>query len=176
MPRQAISLAKMIAKSYIRKNLTFYNKKYLSSGKLEALVYSKIAILELCGWIELSMDDMVRTCAKKNLKSAPYLKHVEKQIIWKTWGFDYEADFKDMIVRLVGLIVFEKIESKLTSSDLQKFKAALGTLKTIRNSEGHTYLKGLTRNIIAPSATMALHKDVEKGLLEFEKRLLRYKA
>lgn len=166
----------MIKKSYIRKNLKFYDQKYLSSvGKLEALAFSKLALLELCGWIEISMDELIIQCAKKHLKSGDNLKLVTNVIVKKTYGFDYDSHFRMMLLRVIGLIAVETIERRLDQQKLQVFKSALKTLKESRDREAHTYLKGVARSIISPSVTVSLHSDVESGLLEFERAIIAYR-
>lgn len=63
----------MIAKSYIRKTLNVCKSKYSNAlGNFETLSFSKLAVLELCGWIEVSIDDIVINCANKHLKNEKY--------------------------------------------------------------------------------------------------------
>ena len=58
----------MIGKTNIERNIkqlkTNFNKT--NSPKLE-LFYSKLAIIELCGWIEESMDDIVLRCSNPKI-------------------------------------------------------------------------------------------------------------
>ena len=50
----------MIAKSYILANLNALDARYKRASRAkDALFASKLALLELCGWIEESMDDIV---------------------------------------------------------------------------------------------------------------------
>jgi hypothetical protein len=54
----------MIAKTYILNNLSTIEKLYNDSSSIKnSLFYSKLAILELCGWTEESMDDIIKKCA-----------------------------------------------------------------------------------------------------------------
>ena len=58
----------MIARSYILTNLKTLDRKYnRATSTRDSLFYSKLAILELCGWIEESMDDIVLRCACRHL-------------------------------------------------------------------------------------------------------------
>jgi len=45
--------------------------------------------------------------------------------------------------------------------------AALTSLKTQRNTEAHTHLRGTTRTINAPSVTIAQFQPLYEGLMEF---------
>lgn len=159
----------MIARSYIRKNLDFCTKRYNKArGKKEAMLLAKMSILELCGWIELSFDDIILSCAKRNLRDAGNLKFIKKDVVERTFGFEYEKHFTGMLIRLIGMIEFERLEKKVNPSKLAKFKAALGRLKVERDKEAHTYIKGTTRTLTAPSVIQSLLNDVDEGLSEFE--------
>ena len=162
----------MVARSYIKNNLAFCAKKHAAaSSKLESIFYSKMAILELCGWVEQSFDELVISCAKKNLFDADRLKYLTKTVVGRTYGFEYEAHFSIMLSRLIGLIEFEKIEKKLDLSKLAKFKAALSSLKAERDREAHTYIKGTTKTLSAPSIYQNLYNDIDAGLQEFETQI-----
>lgn len=161
----------MVARSYIKKNLSFCAKKHAVAGKKEALFLAKMAILELCGWIELSFDEIIRKCAKKHLRNPDSIKFIEKDVIGRTYGFEYDKHFSGMMIRLIGLVKFELIETRIDQKKLTKMKAALRTLKVERDREAHTYLKGTTRTISAPSAVQSLFNDVDAALMEFEREL-----
>jgi hypothetical protein len=165
-----LQVIKVIAKSYITTNLTHINRKYLqATSHQEALFFSKLAILELCGWIEESMDDIILRCATRHLKKVTNRDYCEKDIVAKTFGFDYDRNFRFMLIRLVGLINVEVLESKVDTHKLASLVAALQTLKAQRNKEAHTHVKGVTRNINAPSLTMAQFQPLYEGLCEFDR-------
>ena len=101
----------MIAKSYILENLRSLDYRYRNARSAkEALFCSKLAILELCGWIEESMDDVVRRCAARHLKEQANRNFCEGQIIRRNYGFDYQGNFRSMLMRLMGLVIIEKLE------------------------------------------------------------------
>ena len=165
----------MIAKSYIRRSLRFCQAKYSNAaGKMEALAFSKLAVLELCGWIEDSIDDIVLKCANRHLKSHKHTKFIKSQVVERTYGFEYDRHFRAMLVHVFGLVVFERIEISIDPGRFQKFKSALGELKVERDRQAHTYLKGVTIAVNAPSKTISLHADVEAGLLDFERAIKAY--
>ncbi len=158
----------MVPRSYIQKNLAFCAKRHAGARvKLEAIFYAKMAVLELSGWIEQSFDELVLSCAKKNLVSPDRLKLVQN-LVKKTYGFDYDLHFSTMLSRVIGLVEFEKMEQKIDAGKLAKFKAALATLKAERDREAHTYVKGTTKTLSAPSIIQSLFHDVDTGLKEFE--------
>lgn len=161
----------MLVKTYIQSNLKALDVKFRkSNSQRDNLFYSKLAILELCGWLEESMDVVVTDCAKRLIKNPQNLTYIEAEIK-RNYGFNYEKNFKSLLIKLIGIVVFEKIESSLDSQKLQLFISTLGTLVIKRNSEAHTHIKGVTRVIDAPSVTIAHFNNLYNGLLEFENAL-----
>lgn len=162
----------MVIKRHIESNLNALVAKFNSaSTPKEELFYSKLAIIELCGWIEETMDDIVMSCARRKLKDTHNIIYVEKDIISTNFGFEYKQHFRGMLIRLIGLIAFEKIENKISPSKLQKLKGALTILKKARNSQAHTHLKGVLTSIDAPSVTKNNFTLVYDGLKEFDQVL-----
>lgn len=161
----------MLTKSYISRSLNSLDVKYRrSTSQTDNLFYSKLALLELCGWLEESIDTIILDYAKKNIKENNNLKIIAERIKYNS-GFAYEKNFKSLLVIVVGLIVFEKIEKNIDTSKLVLFKSTLHTLKKIRDSEAHTHLKGVTRTIDSPSKTILHFNYLYDGLLEFENTL-----
>jgi hypothetical protein len=164
----------VIAKSYILENLRSLDYRYRKARSAkEALFCSKLAILELCGWIEESMDEVVRGCAHKHLKEPENRTFCEGQIIRRNYGFDYQGNFRTMLMRLMGLVAVEKLERRVNQPLYASMAAALSSLKALRDAEAHTHLKGKTRNLNAPSVTIAQFQPIYDGLLEFEREIKR---
>lgn len=134
----------------------------------KALLYSKLAILELCGWVEESMDDIVLRCARTHLRDARNLQFARGTIVRRTHGFDYEKDFRSMLIQLVGLVSVERLERRVDETKMATFKATLANLKKVRDSEAHTHIKKATKNVNAPSATISQFLLVYEGLLEYD--------
>jgi len=74
-----------------------------------------------------------------------------------------------MIVELVGVIGFEKIEDTLTLQ-CQQLESALSELKQSRDKCAHTYTKPTTA-IDAPTKMIGLLKKIEAGLAAFNTEL-----
>ena len=162
----------MIVKRQILVNLNALNRSYLkASSERESFFCSKLAILELCGWIEESMDDVVLRCAIRHLRKDANVNFVRKIIIKRTYGFDYELNFRRMLIQLLGLINVEKIEKSVDQNKHIQLKATLKALKTVRDSEAHTHIKGVTRSINAPSATLNQFPALYDGLMEYDRTI-----
>jgi len=162
----------MIARTYIEASLKSLNRTYqASSSAKHSLFYSKLAILELCGWIEESMDDIILRCARRHLKNATNITFVESQIVNRTYGFDYHKHFRRMLIQLLGVINVERIEKKVDQTKRAQLESTLAALKTVRDAEAHTHIRGATRNINAPSVTLSQFTTLYEGLHEFDTKL-----
>lgn len=160
----------MIARSHILSSLKALDRKYMeTTSTKESLFYSKLAILELCGWIEESMDGIILRCAGRHLKINSNKEYVQKQIVKKTHGFDYDNHFRRMLVQLMGIINVEMLEKNVDQIKQAQLKAALSALKTARDAEAHTHIKGVTKHINSPSVTLSQFPDVCDGLLEYDR-------
>lgn len=162
----------MIVKSYIQGNLYkiehLYNK---SVSTQNGLFYSKLAVIELCGWIEMSMDDMVMRLSIRLLKKATNRKYIEKEIVRRTYGFDYEKHFRPMIEAIIGRSGIECLEANVNPALFQPMIGALSSLKTTRDQLAHQYIKGTTLVIDSPSVTRSRFQLILKGLCDLERVL-----
>ena len=164
----------MIAKSSILQNIKNLDALYSkATSQKKSLFYAKLAILELSGWIEESMDDIVLRFATKHLKEIPNQDFVRKEVVGRTNSFTYERHFRPRLVKLVGIVRIERLESKIDQVKFQQLKQSLTALKYARDTEAHTHLKGTTRRLDAPSVTKQHFFSVYEGLLELEGGLKR---
>lgn len=161
----------MIAYSYIERNLDSLDKRYRQArSNQDAMYFSKIAMLELCGWLEISIDDCILRCARRILKN-PSSLHVINEKIRGTYGFEYERHFRSLIMSLVGIYGFERVERRIDPSIVANFKSELGALKTSRNTLAHTYTRGITASYDAPSVVQNRYSKVKSGLSEYDRVL-----
>lgn len=165
----------MIARNHVLANLRRLERLYLAAAsQSDAQFYAKLALLELCGWIEESMDDIVLRCAARCIKDPKNRKHVIESIVGGTFGFDYSKHFRKMVMRLVGLANLEQLERRLDATKQAKLASALSALTTARNSAAHTHLRGTTRQINAPSLTLSHFQDVYEGLVEYDVKIRKF--
>lgn len=159
----------MIDKADILNNITQIDTLYQNHiGDNEAPYYSKLAVLEVCGWIEESMDNIAQGCAQKHLKETKNLDFVKKDIIKRTTSFEYDQHFRNMLMRLVGMINIERLEQILDLHKFTKMTSSLSALKQRRDELAHTYIKGTTLTIDAPSVTKDRFQNVYEGLKDIE--------
>ena len=164
----------MVTKSYIAANLRQIERLYDASPSVQkGLFYSKLAVIELCGWIEMSMDDIILRVATRRLRKPKHLKYIEKDVVKRTYGFDYEQHFLPMVEAIVGRHGIEKMNTRLDNTLIPPLIGALSALKTARNQLAHQYIKGTTLVIDAPSVTNGRFPVVLAGLKDIEHVLLR---
>ena len=161
----------MFTKSEISKNLQEINKLFLTTkSQRKNMFYSKLAVLELCGWTEVSMDDIVIRCLKRKSLVGNRLSIVNEKID-KTWGFDYEKHFINMLMHVIGYSGVERIENKLDKTKHIHLVSTLNTLKKVRDRLAHTYTIGVTPWLDAPSTTLNNFLFIYDGLLDFDRKL-----
>ena len=161
----------MISKTYIQSNLRSLDASFRATANGKHLYYfSKLSILELCGWIEMSMDDIVMRHCNRKVRLAGNHKFIEKDVVGRTYGFDYDKHFRSMLIRLVGVITTEKIEREIDVTVQTLFTAELTSLKSIRNSLAHTYAKNFP-SIDAPSRTKMRFAPLYNGLIAYDQAL-----
>jgi hypothetical protein len=164
----------MIEKAKIQSNIDLIKNLYQNSKTSdEGVLYSKLAILEICGWIEESMDDIVSSCATNNLKVSDNLKSF-KETMRRNYSFDYNQNLRGMLIEIIGLINVERLEQGLINKGLinqtrfEKMKSSLAWLKKRRDDLAHTFVKDTTTSIDAPSTTCEHFKNVNLGLEDIE--------
>jgi hypothetical protein len=146
----------MIAKSYILSTLKELDSLYNhSTSQKKAIYFSKLALIELCGWIEETVDDIIQKHANRNLKSSSNRMYCKNSIVKQNFGFQYNNNIRPMLINLLGLIGVEKLEKELEcTGKVSLLKSYLGNLKATRDEAAHTHLKGFTRSYNAPSRTL----------------------
>lgn len=164
-----------IAKTKILKTIDELDKLYnkTSNPNLHKY-YSKLALLELCGWIEQAMDDIVFNCAKRCLKQESHLKIVKEDIRHNS-AFDYEKNFRNLLIKIIGFMNFEKLEKNVTPMSLSTLKPKLNSLKPLRNSHAHTHIEQCTQVLNAPSVTKRDFIEIFNALKDYEQTLKRLK-
>lgn len=142
----------MVIKRHILNTIQNLERLYNTAPALEATYYSKLAIIELCGWIEHSMDNIADNFANRNLKSDQF-KNIYISIKNRTNGFEYKRNFRKMLGHTIGLNKMEAIELTLTASgEIAILEATLTILKNYRDEAAHTFI-GATTKYQAPSLT-----------------------
>lgn len=165
----------MVAKTKILAELNRINNLYIkadSKGDNQLKdFWSKLALLEFCGWIEQSIDDIIEKFCKRKLSDTVNINYLNNKIIKSTYGFDYNKHFRKMLIEVIGIIKVERLEKKVNNTKLTTLKSHLGTLKRMRDNHAHNYLSGVTHRLHAPSFTISFFNGVYEGLREYESKI-----
>ncbi len=146
----------MLNSDRLIKTLSFLDAKYQehlsSEDSEEAVVFAKLAVIEFCGWLEMSFDIIARKSVCVSLPNETDQTYLTEKIE-KNYGFTYKTHTAPLLVHAMGLVKFIDIEKTLEE------EGKLGQLKTIinkplkknRDKAAHTFLDGTQRNYDAPS-------------------------
>jgi len=163
----------MIPKAKIVTNLKELDDQFLKSRRRKDILYfSKLAVLELCGWIETSVDVMMLRLSDKKLRDAKD-QVAFAAILENTHGFHYYKHFRRVLIQAAGLVTVEKIEARVDPLHLAHLQSEFGNLTTIRNDLAHTYMQGTQYKIDAPSVTISRFNRVYPALKNFEAVMFR---
>lgn len=146
-----------------------------SQGGDRPKLLSKLAILELCGWIEGEFDRLALLAESGRLSDPDWVK---ENVISKTNGFQYENHWRPMLSRLVGEIFVRRVEARVEqdfSGDLEQLKSLLGTLWRIRCNFAHADMVANVasqQTFNAPSWSINQHRILKKLLLRYEQSMV----
>lgn len=138
------------------------------TNNIKSNMWAKLAALDVCGWIEECIDKIVEDFLSVRNLSADNKKKVEARVK-KINGFSYDDHFRPLMIELVGVIGFEKIEHNL-SNQCTRLKSHLKDLKTKRDRYAHTFTKPLPTPD-APSLIISRLRDIEADLSAFNTEL-----
>ena len=118
--------------------------------------YAKLALLELCGWIEETQDQIIMDYLALKSIEQTVIDKFKKEVIDRNYGFKYKENFRKMLIQTVGLISLKEIESELETNTnnnitLSEVKSLLGNIEKKRNDAAHTHLTGTTSQDDSPS-------------------------
>ena len=164
----------------ILKIVTELDNKYNASpppNQQWAILYSKLAIIEFCGWIEQIFDEILTSYCSTKLVEQKYKDYHKKNIIDTNYGFHYEKNFQQMLIKTIGINNLENIEDCLENhlAYLSTFKSILGTFSKSRNIAAHTFTPtGTTITYDSPSIVISNINVITPILQKIEQEIMRY--
>jgi hypothetical protein len=106
--------------------------------------YLKLALLELCGWIEQTQDIVLSRLGGYwlELSKSDFYNELKNNS-----GFAYHANFRKLLLRLIGMRGVEQLEARIAEHAdtgvakicTEMFSLLNDTLKLSRNMHAHTF-------------------------------------
>ena len=158
----------MIKSGRIRKSLRFldqeYNRYFRDADKERPVLFAKMAVLEYCGWLEESFDEIAKNGVQKKLRTA-MRRHILEKKIEETYGFSYKGKVQPLLAFKLGTVRLLEVEKQLSrDGSLDRLKSHLGTMKKMRDEAAHTYISGRTSHFQAPSVILADFEQIKNIL------------
>jgi hypothetical protein len=150
----------------------WYNEP--TQGGERPKLLSKLALLELCGWLEGEFDRLILVAQDGRLDDVDWVK---SNVVSRTNGFTYGDHFRPMLTALVGEIFARKIEQQMERDypgDLDRLRTLLGSLWKVRCSFAHADVAAnvaAQQAFNAPSWTLNQHRLLAKLIAKYEAAL-----
>lgn len=135
------------------------------------ILFSKLAVIELCGWIEESFDDLLFEYINTHIIDHN-CQRIIKKIIDDNYGFQYERHVFKIFSAVIGVNNWENIIDKLSPSDFGNFQTILNSYSTGRNRAAHTHTPiGTTRSFDAPSLVLSNFHKIKNAVSVIENEI-----
>lgn len=149
---------------------TWFNEPGLSLDRMNLL--SKLATIELCGWLEEEFDRLIRIVANGRISDTNW---VETDVIDNTFGFVYAKHWRTMLCKVVGEVFARRVEAAMDAThpaDIPQLKSLLGQLWKDRCSFAHADLNANRANtqltFNAPSVAINRYNQLKPILGRYE--------
>lgn len=136
-----------------------------------SILYSKLAVLELSGWIEESIDLILFNYLDNKLISADCINKTKK-IIENNYGFKYESNLYHIFLCALGSNNWENIIDTIGDAHMNLLSTKCGEYTLQRNDAAHKY-QLVTRSFYAPSRVISDYHQLKLVITELESEVLR---
>jgi hypothetical protein len=155
----------MIDNKILLENLDWLEKQYQVCSKnkgqhfsREIILYPRYAVLEVCGWLEMTVDDMLCDIYKKkigeNISNGKRTLYIDS-----VWGLSNES-FEKIFSNIVGYINLKKLQDGEIKGDYDFLISFVGDIFKKRNEFAHTYLNNENEAIY--KSPKKLREDIER--------------
>jgi hypothetical protein len=147
----------------------WYNVVGLSIDRTNLL--SKLATIELCGWLEGEFDRLIRIVGNGRVNDAQW---IEEKVIKNTFGFQYEKHWRSMLCKVIGEVFAQRVEAAMEAAhpgDLEQLRSLLNQLSMDRNRFAHADLTANQAAMVtfnAPSLSINHHATLRAILGRYE--------
>lgn len=167
----------MINYTDIEDTLNRLEREYNSCSETQlSILYSKLAVLELCGWIETSVDTLLKEYIDDNICDDNNKKLINS-IIDRNYGFKFKEHIFPMLCSVLGISNVENILDSIPDRDMQNFKTLLGNYAKIRDFAAHNNVEiSTTPRYNAPSSVLHDYLLIKPAIQLMENKIKRIKV
>lgn len=135
------------------------------------VLFSKLAILELCGWIEVSVDNVLFEYVNNTVVKEENKKIIRERIA-VNYGFKFKTNLQPLFCSVFGIKNYEDIIGALSDQELANMQTTLGNLAKLRDIAAHNNTEvGITPTYNAPSQTITDYKKIKPAFEIIEKEI-----
>jgi hypothetical protein len=156
----------------IESNIVIIEVKYNdpTTSTHEQILYSKLAVLEFCGWIEESLDQILKDYLSTKV-SLINQNYIDRNVIRKNSGFHYENYTRRMFCSVLGIENLEIVETTLNGygSQIVTLESLLSNYTGLRNNAAHNSTPiGTTLSYNAPSVVLSDFRRIKPIFVDLE--------
>jgi hypothetical protein len=142
-----------------------------TAGPERPKLLSKLALLELCGWLEVELDRIILAVQATCLNDEAW---VRRELVDRTYGFRYHQHFRPMLSGIIGEHATRAIEREMGSNhpgDIDRLVSYTSALWDTRCSFAHA---DVANNVVtqqrfdAPSWSTNQYRLISKILPRLE--------
>lgn len=134
---------------------------------------SKLAVLEFCGWIEESIDEILYNYLDNHIVDDNG-RNIIKKFINNIHGFSFTDHMFRGFSLVIGANNLENILDELTPVDRGNLESILAAYHKERNEAAHkNTIIGVTRNFKSPSQVLTDFNKIESAIHTIERKVCR---
>lgn len=163
----------MVDKVDIENNLIRLDKEYgnYAADTQMSVFFSKLAVIEFCGWIEESFDAILKNYVSRHIVIDEGRKII-LGFIKQNHGFKYNPNMYKIFSIVLGSDNWENVLDRLSQVEMSVFTNVLSYYSEKRNDIAHTYVKGTTTIYTAPSKVLSDFKSFFPSISKIDKEVL----
>lgn len=140
----------------IYKTLTEIERRYAAGPDVRELeCLSKIALIELGGWVEEKIDEILIAYIERHVKDVNEVSRIKKEVVAPVYGFEFDKNLEPLLEHVLGVAMYARIKHGLQKrGHYLNLKSVLGDLAVFRNRAAHTHWEGVSRQYRAPSTAL----------------------
>lgn len=166
----------MINGRRMRQHLMLLDCKYNAaslSDPYEQVMYSKIAVIEFCGWLEESLDIVYEKMLSNSSINTPSVKRLLKKGVENTYGFKWERHVLKNFLSIQGAREYcARSTDPLISNQLAALQSFCDKYEKLRDQCAHkSNAYSINTTIYAPSVVLNDFRQTRNALLQLYREL-----